>query len=423
LASVRDLLKNRQILSWALYDWANSAFATTVMAGFFPLFFQGYWSTDVDPTGTSFRLEISNAISGLVIAILAPFLGAIADYGGRKKLFMFAWTLLGCTATVGLYFAGSGQWQWAATCFVLGTMGFNGGIVFNDALLLNVAKPEQLDRVSALGYSLGYLGGGLLFVVNVLMYLKPALFGLASGAEGILLSFVTVGIWWFLFTLPLMRFVPEHRGEPAPIGKAIEIGLKELRNTLAHIRGYRTIVTFLFAYWFYIDGVNTIIKQAVDYGMTIHLPKESLIIALLITQFVGFPAAILFGWLGTRIGARTAILIGIGAYIVITSFAYYMSTATEFYTLAIAVGLVQGGVQSLSRSLFGRLVPEGKNAEFFGFFNMLGKFATFFGPLMMAIVNHYTHDQRKAIISLLLLFIIGGALLLRVPADRAGVRA
>jgi UMF1 family MFS transporter len=220
-----------------------------------------------------------------------------------------------------------------------------------------------------------------------------------------------------------MRFVPEHRGPSVSIGTAVRTGLKELGNTISHIRGYRTIVLFLFAYWFYIDGVNTIIKQAVDYGMTINLPKESLIVALLITQFVGFPAAILFGWLGTRIGARTAILFGIGAYIVITSFAYFMSSAAEFYALAIGVGLVQGGVQSLSRSLFGRLVPEGKNAEFFGFFNMLGKFATFFGPLMMALVNHYTHDQRKAIISLLVLFVVGGALLLRVPADRANARA
>jgi UMF1 family MFS transporter len=414
---VRDLIKNRPVLAWAFYDWANSAFATTVMAGFFPLFFQGYWSRDVGRSGTSFRLEVASAIAGIAIAILAPILGAIADRGGRRKQFLFAWTLLGVLATAGLFLVAEGHWFLAATLFVLGTMGFNGGVVFNDALLLQVAKPADLDRVSALGYSLGYLGGGLLFVINVMMFLHPEWFGLSSGAQAVKVSFVTVAVWWLLFTLPIMFGVREQGAGSSRVSfaQAARVGFKELRSTIAHIRSYRTIVIFLIAYWFYIDGVNTIIKMAVDYGIALEFDQSKLITALLITQFVGFPAALFFGWLGNRIGARTGILIGIAAYIVITTYAYFLSNETEFLMLAVAVGLVQGGVQSLSRSLFGRLVPEGKGAEFFGFYNMLGKFATFFGPMLMAVVNAATDDIRLSILSIVVLFVVGGFLLLRVP--------
>jgi UMF1 family MFS transporter len=414
---VRDLIKNRPVFAWALYDWANSAFATTVMAGFFPVFFQKFWSTDVVPTETTARLGYANATAGLVIALLAPVLGAIGDRGGRRKQFLFAWTLLGVGATGALYFVGKGEWFAAAALFVLATMGFNGGIVFNDSLLLDVAKPHELDRVSAFGYSLGYLGGGLLFLVNVLMVSKPALFGLADAGQAVRVSFLTVAVWWLLFTVPLMRHVREQQSGPhLPFGKAVRVGFSELGATISRVRQYKTIVLFLVAYWFYIDGVNTIIKMAVDYGLSLGLETNSLLTALLITQFVGFPAALFFGWLGDRIGPRRGILIGLAVYAGITVYAYFLNTTAEFYTLAVVVGLVQGGVQSLSRSLFGRLVPAGKNAEFFGFFNMMGKFATVLGPLLIAVVAGVTHNARASIISLVLLFVVGGFLLMRVPA-------
>ena len=410
-----SLLKNRPVVAWALYDWANSAFATTVMAGFFPVFFQKFWSTGVDPIVTTARLGYANAIAGFTLALLAPVLGAIGDRGGRRKRFLFGWTLLGVGATGALFFVGQGQWGTAALFFVLGSMGFNGGIVFNDSLMLDVAKPAEFDRVSALGYSLGYLGGGLLFLINVIMYSKPAWFGLSSGPQAVQASFLTVAVWWFVFTLPLMRNVREqHSGPTLPIGESVRVGLRELANTISHVRQYRTIVLFLVAYWFYIDGVNTIIKMAVDYGLSLGLKTSALLTALLVTQFVGFPAALLFGWLGDRIGARRGILIGIAVYAGITIYAYFLDTEAEFFTLAVAVGLVQGGVQSLSRSLFGRLVPEGKNAEFFGFFNMMGKFAAFLGPLLMAVTAGITHNARASIVSLVLLFVIGGVLLLQV---------
>ena len=410
-----DLIRNRPIFAWALYDWANSAFATTVMAGFFPVFFSLFWSTGVDSSATTARLGYANAVAGFALALLAPMLGAIGDRGGRRKAFLFGWTLLGVCATGAMYFIGKGEWGSAALCFVLASMGFNGGIVFNDSLLLDVARPEEYDRVSAFGYALGYLGGGLLLAVNLAMYAQPGWFGLRDGAHAVQASFMSVAVWWFVFTLPLMfRVREQHQGAALPFLEAARTGFRELAATLRRVREYRAIGLFLVAYWFYIDGVNTIIKMAVNYGMSLHLDAGKLLLALLITQLVGFPAALLFGWLGDRIGARRGILIGIAAYAAITFYAYFLDTAAEFFALAIAVGLVQGGVQSLSRSLFGRLVPEGKNAEFFGFYNMMGKFAAFLGPFLMGVTADLTHNTRASIVSLVLLFAIGGVLLWRV---------
>jgi UMF1 family MFS transporter len=413
---MRSFIKDKPVFAWALYDWANSAFATTVMAGFFPLFFQKYWSVGVDPTETTARLGFANAGAGLIIALLAPILGAIADRGARRKHFLFAWTLLGVGASAGLCFVGEGDWTAAAVLFVVGTMGFNGGVVFNDALLLDVARPRDLDRVSAFGYALGYLGGGLLFVINAVMYLKPAWFGIPDAVTAVKVSFLTVAVWWLLFTFPLMRHVREqHRGEPLPVGRAIRAGFAELRDTIAHARQHRVVVWFLVAYWFYIDGVNTIIKMAVDFGLAIGLPAGSLLVALLVTQFVAFPASLFFGWLGDRIGPKRGILIGLAVYAGISIYANFMSTSREFFAMAVAVGLVQGGVQSLSRSMYGRLIPPGKNAEYFGFYNMMGKFATVFGPLLVGVVATLTHDTRLANASIVVLFLLGGGLLLRVP--------
>jgi UMF1 family MFS transporter len=417
---MREFFRNKPIFAWALYDWANSAFATTVMAGFFPVFFQKFWSTGVASTVTTSRLGYANAAAGLVIALLAPVLGAIGDRGGYRKQFLFAWTLLGACATGALYFVAQGEWFAAATLFVLGTMGFNGGIVFNDSLLLDVAKPHEFDRVSAFGYSLGYLGGGLLFLINVLMVSKPSMFGLADASEAVRASFMSVAVWWLFFTIPLMRRVREERSGPSmKLSDAVAVGFRELGATIAHVRQYRTIVLFLLAYWFYIDGVNTIIKMAVNYGVSLGLDTNSLLTALLVTQFVGFPAALFFGYLGDRIGAKRGILMGLAVYAGITVYAYFLDSEAEFYALAVTVGLVQGGVQSLSRSLFGRLVPDGKSAEFFGFYNMMGKFATVLGPLLIAIVAGATHNERASIVSLVLLFVVGGALLMRVKPERS----
>jgi MFS transporter, UMF1 family len=405
----------RPLLSWALYDWANSAFATTVMAGFFPVFFQRYWSLGVDPTVSTSRLGIANGVAGFVVAALAPMLGAIADRCGRRKRFLVAWSLLGIVGTALLWFVERGDWWAAAALFVAGTIGFAAANVFYDALLLDVATDPELDRASAFGYSLGYLGGGLLFAVNVLMTVHPAWFGLADAAEAVRASFVLVAAWWFVFMLPLALNVRE---KPAAAGMtlvaATAAGLRELVGTLRQVARYRELALFLVAYWLYIDAVNTIIKMAVDYGVALGLPAASLLAALLMTQFVAFPAALVFGWLGERIGAKRGILLGIAIYTLATLYAFFLDSVTEFFALAAVIGLVQGGVQSLSRSFFGRLVPAGKGGEFFGFYNMMGKFATVVGPLLVSVVALTSGSSRASIASLAILFVAGGLVLLRV---------
>ncbi|MDS4021994.1 MAG: MFS transporter [Candidatus Competibacter sp.] len=415
-------LDRRKAISWAFYDWANSAFATTVIAGFFPIFFKQYWSAGAPVTESTFWLGAANSLASLLIVFLAPVLGAIADRGGARKRFLLAFAALGIVMTGALYGVAQGRWIWAATFYILALIGFSAGNIFYDALLVGVAGQRKLDIVSALGYSLGYLGGGLLFALNVLMTLYPGWFGLADAAEGVRVSFVTVALWWALFAIPLLLWVPEP---PAPdrVGglAAIRAGFGQLRGTFREIRRLRVVGTFLLAYWLYIDGVDTVIHMAVDYGLALGFPADSLIVALLLTQFVGFPAAIAFGRLGERWGPRTGILIAIAVYFLITVWGYFIRYPWEFYALAAAIGLVQGGIQSLSRSLYARLIPAEKSGEFFGFFNMLGKFAAVLGPVLMGAVSLLSGNPRLSILSLLVLF-AGGALLLARVDEAEGRR-
>lgn len=413
---MKQFFAARPALAWALYDWANSAFATTVLAGFFPAFFRQFWSAGVESSLTTFRLGMANAAAGLVIALLAPLLGAIADRGGHRKRMLLAFSLLGAGTTFGLFFVAQGQWFAAASLFALGTLGFNGGIVFNDALLLDVAEPADYDRVSSFGYALGYLGGGVLFAINVLMVVKPALFGLADAAAAVRWSFVTVAVWWVVFMLPLMFFVREQPARRVAGGHVLLAGWRELAQTARQVAAQPLMWQFLLAYWLYIDGVNTVIKMAVDYGMALGLATPHLLGALLLTQFVAFPASLLFGRIGARYGARVGVLLGLIVYAVLTVWAYFLDSAFEFYLMAATLGLVQGGVQSLSRSMYGRLVPEGKSAEYFGFYNMVGKFGTVLGPALMGVVALATGSTRASILALLVLFVGGGVLLWRVQS-------
>lgn len=388
-----------------------------MLAGFFPVFFQKFWSTGVDPTVSTSRLGFANGLAGLLVAVLAPILGAIADRTASRKRQLVIWTTVGVIGTAALGFIGQGEWWWAAACFMMGCIGFNAGNIFNDSLLLDVAAEHELDQVSALGYSLGYLGGGLLFAINVLMTLKPQWFGLADAAAAVQVSFMMAAGWWFLFMLPAAINVKERASVSKASGAitAAREGLRELRGTLRDVGKYRDITLFLVAYWLYIDGVHTIYTMAVDYGVALGLPSSSLLAALLLTQFVAFPSALALGWLGNRWGTKRGILLCIFVYLSATIYAYFLDTVAEFFALAVVVGLVQGGIQSLSRSMFGRLVPQGKSGEFFGFFNMMGKFASFLGPMLIGTVALLTGDSRLSVSSIIILFILGGLVLLRVP--------
>ena len=408
----------RAVWSWAFYDWANSAYSTTVMAGFFPLFFKEYWADPHNPSQSTFYLGMANSIASMVVAALAPLLGSVADQGSIKKKFLTFFAFLGVIMTGGLWMVAQGNWQMAVLFYVIATIGFASGNVFYDALLPGLASEERVDAVSSLGFGIGYLGGGLLFLVNVFMYLKPEIFGIPDGATAIKLSFLSVAVWWAVFTIPLILFVPEPKNyENIDFNNAIRMGWVQLVQTFKEIRNMKVVGTFLLAYWFYIDGVDTIIRMAVDYGMSLNFPGESLIIALLIVQFVAFPAALIYGWLASKIGAKTGIMVGITAYSFITLLGYFMTEAWHFYVLAILIGLFMGGIQALSRSLYTRIIPPDKSAEFFGFYNMLGKFAAIIGPALMGTIALVTGSARLSILSILLLFILGAFFLNKVDVN------
>jgi len=411
--------QNKKIWAWSMYDWANSAFSTTVMAGFFPIFFEKYWSNPGDVIQSTYQLGLANSIASILIAALAPFLGAIADKGSAKKKFLIFFCYLGVVMTVGLFLVGQGEWQLALMLFVAATVGFMGANIFYDSLLPSVAPKEKVNYVSSLGFALGYIGGGLLFLVNVLMYLNPHWFGIADASEAIKLSFLSVAVWWGVFTIPLMLFVPEPTiSDSISLSKAVVEGYLQMIATLKHIRKLKVIGTFLIAYWLYIDGVDTIIRMAVKIGSSLGFEAGDLITALLMVQFIAFPAALVYNWFASKIGTKKAVMIAIGGYAIVTLLAYFMTNKNHFFLLAALIGIFQGGIQALSRSLYTRLVPKGKEGEFFGFYNMLGKFAAVIGPVLIGWVSLATGNVRNGILSILILFIGGAYLLNKVDFNK-----
>jgi len=412
------------VLSWALYDWGNSAFATTVMAGFFPVFFNTFWGAGAAGNLTTARLGFANGAASLLVALMAPVIGAIADRGGSRKKFLIMFAVLGIVMTGGLYWVQRGDWPVAAVLYMCALVGFAGANVFYDSLLMDVARPAEYDRVSAFGFGMGYLGGGLLFLLNVLMTTSPGWFGLRDASEAVRLAFLSVALWWAVSSLPLIFWVREQETlDVQPAMQAVRAGLRQLAGTMRQIRALRPVLVFLLAYWLYIDGVHTIIKLAVDYGIKLGFESADLVKALLLTQFVAFPAALAFGWLGERIGARRGIFLALAIYMAVTVWASRISQAWEFYAMACAIGLVQGGVQSLSRSLYARLIPPDKAGEFFGFYNMLGKFAAVLGPFLVGLVALLSNDPRLSILSILPLLLGGAAVLSLLEVGEANRQA
>ena len=414
----------RRAFAWAFYDWANSAFATVVIAGFFPVFFKQFWAADLAPTESTRWLGYTSSAASLLLVCLAPLLGALADQLGAKKRFLLLFTALGVLATGALYWVAAGYWAAALLLYLLGLLGFFGGNVFYDAMITEVARPGAYERVSSLGYALGYLGGGLLFAFNVAMVLAPEWFGFADKASAVQAAFLGVAIWWAIFTLPLAMRVPEGAGAGRrSLRGALRGAFIELGATLGRVRRLRETFLFLVAYWFYIDGVDTIVFMAVDYGLSLGFPDSSLMTALLITQVVGFPAALVFGRLGERWGVKRSILVAIAVYVGVVAAAAQMDRVAEFYWLAAAIGLVQGGIQALSRALFASLVPDGRSAEFFGFYNMVGKFAAVLGPFLVGSVAAATGDPRMSLLPIIGLFLVGALLLMRVDIEAGRVAA
>ncbi len=439
---------DRPAAAWAFYDWANSAFSTTVMAGFFPVLFKQYWSTGVEAAESSYRLGVATSLSSLAIALAAPALGAIADAGASRKRFLLVSAGVGIAATAALFFVGAGAWTAAAVLYVVAAIGFSSSMIFYDSLLIDVSTPQSRDYVSAYGFALGYLGGGVLFALNILMYRMPEWFGLNDATTAARWSFLSVAAWWALFSIPLARGVrervPSDRdaarrvSERPPAGvaggaparkdyrltdgvtgdrtrrAAFATGLRSLADTFKNLRRHRVVFMFLVGYWFYIDGVHTLVRMGMDYGLSLGFSAGTLIVALLMIQFVGFPASIAFGRMAERFGARAGIFVAIAIYIAICVWAYRIQSAWEFFVLAGGIGLAQGGINSLSRSFYARLIPADESAQFFGYYNTIGRFSAVLGPWVMGSVGLATGNPRLSMLALILFFLAGGAFLLRV---------
>ncbi|TJY39759.1 MFS transporter [Cohnella pontilimi] len=397
----------KQVRAWVMYDWANSAFATTIMAAVMPIYFvKAIGGTDAD-------WGFTQTAAALVIALLSPLLGAMADRAGNKKSYLRIFTFIGAAASVCMALPGKGDVLFVSLLVVVGMIGFGGAGNFYDALLNDVASPANRERVSARGFAMGYLGGGLLLAVNLLMILKPTWFGLpAEGSAPSQISFVMVGIWWLLFSIPIFRHVRERPvAEAARRRNQVAEGVKRLAQTLREISHYPELLKYMIAYWFLFDGINTVIVMAASYGTTIGIESTHLITALLITQFIGFPATVAFGALASRVGGKRMLYGSLMMYLIIVVLGFFMKNALHFYILAALVGLVQGGSQATARAIYSRLIPPDRTAEFNGFLTFTSRLISFMGPLMFALVKVFTDSSRYAILAVAFFFVVAMAVL------------
>jgi MFS transporter, UMF1 family len=411
----------RLVFGWTMYDWANSAFGTTIMAAVLPVYFSRVAAVDLPANLATAYWGYTNAIALIFIAVLSPILGAMADYTGLKKRFLTVFILLGVTGSALLFWIETGDWLLASAFFILGNIGFSGSLVFYDALLPFVAEPERMDQVSARGYAMGYIGGGTLLAINLAMILLAP-----EEQTGFMtrLAFLTVAVWWLVFSIPLWRFVPEpaRRIRPGETGKSpLRASLRRLRHTFHQIRRYRELSKTILAFWLYSNGIGTIIVMAGIYGAELNFSETTVIGTLLMVQFAAIPFALLFGWLGKRYGTIRMILISLVIFILITIAGYFMQVELDFWLLGLALSTVLGGSQALSRALVGRMVPKSMSAEFFSFFSISEKIAGVLGPLVFGLATQLTGGGRMGVISLIIFFVLGGLLLAQVD-EQEGMR-
>src|SRR5262245_36188563 len=418
-------LGTRQLRAWAMYDWANSAFQTTIIAAIFPIYFQKVAAAGLPAPVATSRFAWGTTWSILIVAIVAPLLGSVADRAPVKKTLLAVFLAIGAAATGAMFFISRGEWLFALTLFVVGNVGVAASIVFYESLLPHIAPLDQLDRVSTAGYAIGYVGGGVLLAINIVMMARPEWFWLPDRDTAVRASLASVAVWWVVFSIPLFRDVPEpvtvagaSGGAPALTG-----AIGQLTQTFRGLRRYKQAFLLLLAFLLYNDGIQTIIRMATIYGTEIGLDDNAMIGALLVTQFIGIPFAFLFGMLAGRIGAKTAVFAGLVVYSIITVLGYFMRTSSQFFALAVMVGMVQGGTQALSRSLFASMIPKEKSSEFFAFFGVFERYAGVLGPAVFAWVVAHSGTSRSAILSIIVFFVVGGAILsfVDVGAGRAAV--
>ena len=418
-------LNRPELRAWAMYDWANSAFMTTIVGAMFPIYFQKVASAGLPPARADSLYAASTAIALTIIALVSPVLGALADYAGVKKRMLGVFVAIGTTATASMVLIGRGDWLLAAALFVVANIGVSGGFAFYDSLLPHIAGPHEIDRVSSAGYAVGYLGGGLLLALNLAWYTWPTRFGLPDTSAAVRLSFLSVAVWWVAFSIPLFRTVPEPpvtgAGRVTGAGPLASAAFRQLADTFRELRTFRHALLLLAAFLLYSDGINTIIRMAAIYGGRLGIADRDVILAFLLVQVIGVPCAFLFGALASRIGAKQAIFLALVVYLGISVLGYSMTSTTEFYLLALLVGTVQGGSQALSRSLFASMIPKARSSEFFALFGVLEKFSGIIGPWVFALIIGTTGNSRLAVLSVVAFFLGGGALLAMVDV-RAGRR-
>ncbi|MGE5125968.1 MAG: MFS transporter [Betaproteobacteria bacterium] len=415
-------LHRRELRAWAYYDVANSAWMTTMLQAFSPAFFVPFAASQLPADAARSRFAFGTSAMVIAVGLLGPWLGALADYKGRKKAFLGAFLGAGAALTAALYLVREGQWLLALALYGLANVAVTSTLAFYNALLPGIARPDEVDRVSTAGFALGYLGGGLLFALNIWMMASPRTFGLASTVAAFQASCVMVAAWWVLFSIPLFRHVPEPvpRLDPdEPVGEsASRIALRRLAETFRELRRHRDAALLLLAFLVYNDGVNTIIRMGTTFADEIGLPKGPTYAAVLMIQFVGIPFAFAFGMLADRVGAKRAIMLALAVYTVLTVLAYGLSTIGQFFAFAFTVAMVMGGVQALSRSLFASLIPQHKAGEMFGFFGIFDRFGGAIGSMIFGVVLALTGSSRPAVVSLVVLFLLGGYLLSRVDVAR-----
>ena len=420
-------LHRRELRAWAMYDWANSAFWTTVIVAVFPPFFSDYAAAGLQPAAATARFAWSTTFAVTVVAVLGPILGAVADYRAVKKKLLAVFMAVGVVATLLMATIERGNWTYAALLFVVANIGVAASQVFYDSLLPHIAAPDELDRVSTSGFALGFLGGGVLLLVNLAWILSPATFGLADTVAAIKLSFASVALWWLIFSIPLLRRVPEPpralESDETGGDNSIRAALLRVWETFHELRGYREAFLMLVAFLLYNDGIQTIIRMASIYGAEIGIDRNAQIAAFVVVQFTGIPCSFLFGSLAGRVGPKRAIYLALGVYIGISILGYFMTTTWQFFALAFLVGTVQGGSQALSRSLFARMIPKHKSSEYFGFFSVFEKFAGIFGPALFAASVTIFGSSRAAILSVIVFFVVGAAVLTRVNVAQGEAQA
>jgi len=419
-------LDRKELRAWVAYDWANSVFLTVVVTGLFPPFFAGVPAGHMTKAEANRLFSITTTIALVLIAVASPVLGAIADRTPIKKRFLAVWTAIGVAGTAAMATLGSGDWVLALILFGVTNIAANGAFVFYDALLPHVARPDEVDKVSSAGYALGYVAGGVVLAAAGVVIGNPSLLGLDGQPSAVRLAFAVTAVWWAVFSIPILRVVrePHIPDDRRARGRAaVRAAFTDLRHTYAELRRYPQASLLLLAFLAYNDGIGTIYRMATAYGTELGLPTGKLITALIVVQFVGIPATFGFGWLAGRIGTRPAILCGLAVYGVVSVYGYFLTTVTDFFILAVLVGLVQGGTQALSRSLFASMIPRHRSSEFFGLFAVFEKFAGILGPAVFAAAQSAFGSSRPAILSIIAFFAVGAVLLLKVDvaAGRAAV--